>query len=148
MINSMTGYGDAQGQLDSVTYHVEIKGVNNRYFKPKIKLPDPVAFLEEDLYELLKDNLARGTIDYILKLKNISADMLFSINENALRAYLAKLNDVAKQVGCPIDVSGLLNLPGVLEPVSPDENKAKRVKDLVISISKEAIKKTALLRLF
>lgn len=146
MINSMTGYGDAQDQLDGVTYHVEIKGVNNRYFKPRIKLPDPVAFLEEDLYELLKFNLARGTIDYILKLKNISADMLFSINENALRSYLTKLTDVSKQINCPIDISGLLNLPGVLEPVSPDQSKAKRVKELVIAISKEAIEKVKSMR--
>jgi len=55
--------------------------VNNRYFKSKIKLPDPVAFLEEDIDKLLHENLSRGTINYVLQMKNISADLLFSINE-------------------------------------------------------------------
>lgn len=148
MINSMTGYGDAEGQLDGVTYIVEIKGVNNRYFKPRIKLPEPVAFLEEDLYELLKNHLARGTIDFILRLKNISSDMLFSINESALKSYLTKLSGVAssKQINCPIDVGGLLNLPGVLEPVSPEEGKAKKVKELVLNISMTAIEKVKQMR--
>ena len=45
----MTGYGAANGQLDGVVYAVEIKTVNNRYFKSRIKLPDLAAFLEEDI---------------------------------------------------------------------------------------------------
>ena len=77
MINSMTGYGDAEGQLNGVTYMVEIKGVNNRYFKPKIKLPEPVAFLEEQIYEMLRKNIVRGSVDYTVRLKNASADLLF-----------------------------------------------------------------------
>lgn len=148
MINSMTGYGDAEGRLDGVTYVVEIKGVNNRYFKPRIKLPESIAFLEEDIYELLKRNLSRGTIDFVLRLKNVSADMLFAINENALKAYLTKLSDIAssKQLNCPIDVGGLLNLPGVLEPLSPSEEKADRVKKLVLDISKEALERLKQMR--
>jgi uncharacterized protein YicC (UPF0701 family) len=43
----MTGYGYAEGQLNGVTYTVEIKTVNNRYLKANIRLPDTVAFLEE-----------------------------------------------------------------------------------------------------
>lgn len=148
MINSMTGYGDAEGQLDGVTYIVEIKGVNNRYFKPRIKLPESVAFLEEDIYELLRHNIDRGTIDFVLRLKNVSADMLYAINESALKAYLTKLSDIAssKQMNCPIDVGGLLNLPGVLEPLSPEEEKASRVKKLVLDISKEALEQLKQMR--
>jgi len=141
MINSMTGYGDAEGQLDGVTYIVEVRGVNNRYFKPKIKLPDAVAFLEEQVYELLRRNVSRGAVDYILRLKNVSADMLFEINANALGAYLKRLSEVTGSAGitAPMDVSGLLTLPGVLEPMSPDEQKAQRVRDFVLALSSKAI---------
>jgi uncharacterized protein (TIGR00255 family) len=141
MINSMTGYGEAEGRLDGVTYIVEIRGVNNRYFKPKIKLPDAVAFCEEHIHELLRKNVSRGAVDYILRLKNVSADMLFEINADALRAYLQRLNEVASSAGAagPMDVSGLLNLPGILEPMSPDEQKARRVKDFVLELSGKAV---------
>jgi uncharacterized protein (TIGR00255 family) len=141
MINSMTGYGDAEGQLDGVTYIVEVKGVNSRYFKPKIKLPETVAFLEEQIYELLRRNIVRGSVDYVLRLKNASADMLFEINVNALTVYLNKLKTVASSTGAsaPMDVGGLLSLPGILEPMSPDEQKAKRVADFVLELSGTAI---------
>ncbi|MHC4286314.1 MAG: YicC/YloC family endoribonuclease, partial [Planctomycetota bacterium] len=56
----MTGYGDAEGQLDGVTYAVEIRTVNNRYFKANIKLPESVAFLTEAIEKLLRKNLSRG----------------------------------------------------------------------------------------
>jgi len=138
MINSMTGYGDAEGQLDGVTYIVEIKGVNNRYFKPKIKLPETVAFLEEQLYELLRRNIVRGSVDYVLRLKNASADMLFEINVNALTVYLDKLRTIAG-TGGPMDVGGLLSLPGILEPMRPDEQKSGRVREFVLELSRRAI---------
>ena len=44
MINSMTGYGQAQGEIDGASYAVEVKAVNNRYFKSIIKLPDLMAW--------------------------------------------------------------------------------------------------------
>ncbi len=49
----MTGYGDAEGRLGGTTYEVEIRALNNRYFKAKIKLHDAVEFLEEDIEKLL-----------------------------------------------------------------------------------------------
>jgi uncharacterized protein (TIGR00255 family) len=88
MINSMTGYGEAQGEVNDVSYVVEIKAVNNRYFKAIIKLPDLVAFLEEDVERLLRENLSRGTINYVLRLKDVSATALFDIDETALQAIM------------------------------------------------------------
>lgn len=148
MINSMTGYGDAEGQLDGVTYLVEIKAVNNRYFKPRIKLPDAVAFLEENIYEQLRHNITRGAIDLVLRLKNVSADMLFEINTNALTAYLSKLSEVTKSTGMSgsMDVSGLLTLPGVLEPMRPGEEKAARVKKFVLELTARAVENLKAMR--
>ena len=141
MINSMTGYGQAQGQFNGAIYAVEIKTVNNRYLKANVKLPEPTAFLEEDVEKLLRRNLSRGTINYTLWLKNVSANVLFDIDEPALRAYMEKLSRVASSIGvkCPIDVAHLLTLPGILAPVTPDEEKAEQVRKKVLSITQEAI---------
>ena len=46
MINSMTGYGEAQGEINGVSYTVGIKTVNNRYLKISIRHPEAIAFLE------------------------------------------------------------------------------------------------------
>ena len=141
MINSMTGYGEAGGELDGVSYVVEIKAVNSRYFKAGVKLPETAAFLEGDIEELLRKNLSRGTVSYVLRLKNVSSNMLFDIDEKALRAYMERLGRVASSadIQCPIDVGGLLTLPGILVPILPDKEKAGQIKEAVLSITQEAI---------
>ena len=141
MINSMTGYGDAGDQLNGVIYAVEIKTVNSRYFKAKIRLPDSVAFLEEDIERLLRKDLSRGMVNYVLRLKNVSADVLFDIDETALRAVMGRLERIASSVDikCPIDIGGLLALPGMLAPVSPDEEKAEKIKEVVLNVTQKAV---------
>jgi len=141
MLNSMTGYGCAEGQLDGTTYAVEIKAVNSRYFKTRVKLPESVAFLEDDVEKLLQKSLSRGMVDYTLRLKNISVDALFDIDERALRLYVEKLGRVTSSVDikCPIDISGLLSLPGILVPTSPAGEVAERVREMVLSVTQEAV---------
>ena len=148
MISSMTGYGEAGGQLNGVTYEVEIRTVNNRYFKASIRLPDSMAFLEDDIGKLLRRNLSRGTVNYVLRLKNISANVLFDIDETALQAYMERLSRIASSADmkCPIDVGGLLNLPGIIRPTSPDEEVAGRVREMVLSITQIAINKLKQMR--
>ena len=148
MISSMTGYGDAEGQLSGVIYAVEIRTVNNRYFKASVRLPEMVAFLEEDIEKLLRRNLSRGAVNYVLRLKNISTNVLFDIDEAALRAVMERLTRVGSSVDikCPIDVGSLLNLPGIIQPTLPDEKMAGRIKEMVLNITQEAINRLKQMR--
>ena len=142
MINSMTGFGVSQGRLDGVDYAVEIKTVNNRYFKTRIKLPDIAGSLEENIEKLLRENLLRGMVDYVLGVKNVSTDVLFDIDEKAISAYMEKLNRLGSSAGieCGIDMVGLLGLPGIIQPVLPDEKKTKQIKQMVLSVTEEELK--------
>ncbi|MFB0524936.1 MAG: YicC/YloC family endoribonuclease, partial [Phycisphaerae bacterium] len=148
MINSMTGYGQAEGEAKGVSYAVEIKAVNNRYLKTNIKLPEAVAFLEEDIEKLLRKNLSRGTINYVLRLKRVSANALFDIDEIALRAImerLARLTSSADIKGT-IDMGSLLNLPGIIRPTVPNKEMVEHIKDTVLNITQEAIDKLKQMR--
>jgi len=148
MINSMTGYGEAQGEVNGVSYVIEIRTLNNRYFKTIIRLPELVAFLEEDIEKLLRKNLSRGTVNYVLRLKDTSANALFDINESALRAVVEKLSRAASlaDVEGTIDVGNLLSLPGIVQPASPDKEQAEKIKKLVCQISQQAIDKVGEMR--
>ncbi len=148
MINSMTGYGVAEAQFEEATYAVEIRAVNGRYFKSRIKLPETVAFLEDDIERLLRRSLSRGAVNYVLRLKNVSADALFDIDESALRVYIERLGRIASsaKIKCPIDIGGLLALPGMLTPVLPDEERAGRVREAVLRVSGEAIEQLRRMR--
>ena len=148
MINSMTGYGGAEGQLNGVIYVVEIRTVNNRYFKARIKLPDSAAFLEEDIEKLLRRSLSRGMVNYVLRLKNISANALFDIDETALLAVMEKLDRIRSSVDIesPIDMAYLLTLPGILTPVLPDKEVAEQVRRKVLSITQQAVEQLEQMR--
>jgi len=148
MINSMTGYGQAQGEIDGASYTVEVKAVNNRYFKTIVKLPELLAFLEEDIEKLLRKNLTRGTVNYALRLKDISTDVLFNIDETALQNIVRKLNRVGSAVGLEgaFDIGNLLNLPGIIRPISPDEEMVKQTREAVLDVSQKAIDKLKQMR--
>jgi uncharacterized protein (TIGR00255 family) len=141
MINSMTGFGEAQGEINGVTYIVEIRAVNNRYLKTCLRLPEMVAFLEEDIDKLLRNNLSRGMISYVLRLKNAPANVLFDIDETALRAYMEKLSRIVSSANAkyPIDIGGLLTLPGIVQPALPDEEEAEQMRKGILSITQMAI---------
>ncbi len=141
MINSMTGYGSAQGQSAGITYSVEIKTVNNRYFKVSMRLPDAVSFLEADIEKLLRKEVSRGTINYVLRFKNVPANVLFDIDETALQAVVERLGRIASSAGvtCPIEIGSVLNLPGILAPVTPDQEKVEQIREAVLGITRQAM---------
>lgn len=144
----MTGYGEAQCEADGVSLAVELKTVNNRYLKTIIKLPELASFLEEDIDKLLRKNISRGTINYMLRLKDASANALFDIDETALLAVLEKLSRAGSSAGinAAIDIGNLLTLPGIIQPALPNKEKAGQIKKLVLEISQEALDKLKRMR--
>ena len=148
MINSMTGYGEAQGESDGISYAVTIKTVNNRYLKTAVKLPELAAFLEEDIEKLLRKNLSRGTVNYVLRLKEAPADVLFDIDEAALQAVVERLNRAGASAGADgtIDLGNLLNLPGMIRPAAPDAEQARQITEVILRISQEALEQLKQMR--
>jgi uncharacterized protein (TIGR00255 family) len=148
MINSMTGYGQAKGEIEGASYTIEVKAVNNRYFKSVIKLPELLAFLEGDIEKLLRKNLSRGTVNYVLRLREFSSNMLFDIDEKSLLEMVEKLNRAGTAAGLQgsFDISNLLSLPGIVRPLSPDDEMAEQNRQAVLQVSQEAIDKLKKMR--
>lgn len=148
MINSMTGYGRARCEVNGGTYTVEIKTVNNRYFKTSVRLPESVTFLEEDIDKLLRSSLHRGTVTCVLRMKDVSAEVLFDVDEQALVACIERLGRVASSAGLEgrIDVGSLLTLPGIIQAVLPDEEAMVRLKQEVLAATQEAIEQVKKMR--
>ncbi len=142
MINSMTGYGNAEGRLSGITYAVEISTVNNRYFKPTIRLPETLGFLESDVEKELRREVSRGTANYTLRQKGAPAEALFEINEKALATLLKRLGKISPSGGLEreLDLGGLLALPGILSPAVPSSKEADRIRRKVLAITKQALK--------
>jgi uncharacterized protein (TIGR00255 family) len=137
----MTGYGEAQGQFQSATYIAEIRAVNNRYFKTRIKLPDTVAFLEDEIENMLRRKLSRGMVTYILRLKDAPPDEILDINEKVLTGYIEKLKKVSScaQIQDSIDVCSLLMLPGVLIPSQTQSDLIEKLKSFILGLTQQAL---------
>jgi uncharacterized protein (TIGR00255 family) len=142
MIVSMTGFGDAAAERGGTHYSVEIRSLNNRFFKPVIKLPDHVSGLEPELETMLREQLGRGSITYILKMRTDSAEAAYHINTQALTAYLQQLQAVkGLDKLITIDLAALVQLPGVCQEPRDDTDELARHGDTVRELSATAIKK-------
>lgn len=118
MIRSMTGFGDASSQVDGIHYAVEIRSLNNKYFKAVIRIPDELQGIEAELESALNKRLARGSIVLTVRYSDTSASAAGRINTDAVQAYIDQLNALPglnHETGMMrLDLSSLLQLPGVL----------------------------------
>jgi len=148
MIKSMTGYGQGEGKILETTYSVEIKTVNNRYFKSSIKLPDWLSFLEEDIEKLLRQSITRGTVNYILRVKEAPPQAELDIDERVLQMVLEKLDRLSgrSKIETSIDFSGLLNLPGVIVAPGPDKQTIGQIREGLLDITGLALEKVKAMR--
>lgn len=142
MICSMTGFGQACFEVDGVVYTVEVRSVNNRYFKAQLRIPDIAAYLEGEIERLHRDAIQRGTVSYSLRLKNISGKALFDIDENTLKAYVQRLKDLLPESDSHsrIDLASMLTLPGIVQPVIPDQEHMEKMRQVIVSLTEEALK--------
>lgn len=142
MIVSMTGFGDAATERDGTHYAVEVRSLNNRYFKSVIKLPDNVAGLEPEIETLLRERLGRGSITYTLKMRVDSAEAAYHVNTAALESYLRQLEARSNGNGrYTIDLATLLTLPGVCQEPRDDTDEIRRHGDVIRGLTRTAIGK-------
>ena len=59
MIRSMTGFGAAHAEDENGRYSIEIRSVNNKFFKAMMRLPDELAALEPELESMISRRLRR-----------------------------------------------------------------------------------------
>ena len=143
MIRSMTGFGQAAKQVDGVHYAVEIRSVNNRYFKSTIRMPEELASLETQLEAQLRKRVHRGSVTLTVKFRLADDVSPYKINDSALQEYLKHLQSLRDQVGnsqtANIDLTALLGLPGVLVQTDDMEQIAANARKALKPLVDEAI---------
>ena len=140
MIVSMTGFGDASADADGTHYAVEVRSVNNRYFKPVLKLPDVVSGLEPQIETLLRKRLGRGSVNFTLKLRLNAAAAALTVNRPAVEAYLQQLQEVEVDgLKASVDLATLLQLPGALQDTADESDAVATHGPTVMKLADAAI---------
>lgn len=141
MIASMTGFGVAQRCVTGVSYALEMRSVNHRYFKASIKLPDGMTFAEPGIESQLREKLTRGSVSLTLRIRNQAATAAYDINHNALSVYADALSRVERKSGvaATIDLATLATLPGVCQLPELDESEREARVAIIREMVGEAL---------
>ncbi len=146
MIVSMTGFGDASAHRGGTHYGVEVRSLNNRYFKAVIKLPEHLAGLEPEIEVVLREKLGRGSITYILKTRSELADAAYPLNLAAIESYVRQLKSIPALAKQEIDVTKLLALPGVCQEPADDSTELEKHAPTIRELTAGAVEKLIAMR--
>ena len=146
----MTGFGEASEHDGGARLAVELRSLNNRYFKASIRLPDEIAGLEAELETLLRHRLSRGSITLVVKMNLIDTSFARQINDSVLNDYLGHLSTIQSRVkgegrSVNIDLTALLALPGVMTGLDEAE-LLRKVRPVVMRLSEQACDKLSAMR--
>lgn len=98
LIQSMTGFGQAEAKSSGFTVSVEIKSVNNRFKDIRFKMPSTLNSIELDLKKELNDTFSRGTFDVFVNLKRSEDKNRFDeLDEAKISKYLEKMTPIFKK---------------------------------------------------
>ncbi len=131
MIRSMTGFGRGSSRKDGVSIQVEIRTVNNKFYKANIRLPESLQSLETEIDVAISKQFLRGSVTVNVKFLDTSEQGIATINKDVLGNYVNQLKEVDSSL--TIEASRLLLLPGVLQSDDDDE-VVQRHKDSVMSV--------------
>ena len=140
MIRSMTGFGDASARESGVEYSVEIKSVNNKYFKAILRLPDALQSLEAECEVLLRRKLDRGSVVLTIAVSDTTESAAMTINTNALDRYVEQLSG-SRSIGVSgarLDLASLVSLPGVLVPPADEGDRHEKAKAVLLPVIEKA----------
>jgi uncharacterized protein (TIGR00255 family) len=125
----MTGHGEAHLHEDGLSIGVEIRTVNNRYFKLHLRLTEGYGALESNIEAVLRGQIRRGTVQMHVSINREPQPDDYLLNQAVLTGYIRQLEAA---IGGPIgrdaaQLAPLLSLPGVVhEPTAkPEEIEAE-----------------------
>ena len=122
MLLSMTGHGEAHRHEAGVSVAVEVRTVNNRYFKLSVRATEGYASLEAQIEAIVRQHIRRGTAQVNLRVDREPSPDDYRLNIPVLEGYLAQLRGFFGESLRRDDASlaSLLALPGVVREPTAD----------------------------
>lgn len=121
----MTGFGEAHRQTDGLAVAVEVRTINNRYFKLTLKCGEGYSLLEPEIESVVRRQIRRGTVQVALRVDRVRGSEDYQLNQAVLANYRRQLDVLARdwQANDTVPLASLLSLPGVVieNPTSPSE---------------------------
>ena len=113
---SMTGFAFGEASAGPVRITAELKSYNNRYLDLILGLPPPLAPWEPALRDALAGAIARGRVEFTVRLKEGIEGANVEVNEALALQYKKALETLRRVTGAKggVTVSQIAAFPGVL----------------------------------
>jgi uncharacterized protein (TIGR00255 family) len=123
----MTGFARKQnkGHWGSIT--VEIRTVNHRYLDISMRMPEALRAFDNDVRDLIRNALGRGKVEVYVRYELGESTTAIELNQ-PLAKHLIQACEILRgltSVDSQINLSDLIQWPGVLQSEEPDESILK-----------------------
>lgn len=145
----MTGHGEAHRHEQNVTVAVEVRTVNNRYFKLSFRASEGYSSLEPYVEPVVREQIHRGTVQVNLRIDRQPTADDYRFNDEVLIGYsrhLDRLMEEDKIAPHEIRVESLMMLPGVVTEKVGDWGIMESLWPRVEPVLKEALASVAKMR--
>ncbi|MEE8586492.1 MAG: YicC/YloC family endoribonuclease [Acidobacteriota bacterium] len=137
-MQSMTGFGHAEGTVKGMDLAVEVKTVNGRYLDVITRTPREMAALENPLKKRVQSVLKRGRVEVYVNLTSQRSDQ-YELNGELVESYLEMARQaVSMGASGELGVSTILQLPGTLAPRGVDFG-SEEVEEALLGILDQAL---------
>ena len=138
----MTGFGEAHHQDNGLAVAVEVRTINNRYFKFSMRSGEGYTALESHMEAAVREHIKRGTVQVNLRVERKSSPEDFSINTDVLESYRQQIQDLQTRWKAPhaVPIENLLLLPGVVNEKHSNPDVAEADWPLIQRTLQEALK--------
>ena len=142
MMNSMTGFGRANGTL-SPRYSVAVtaKSVNYRFLEANIRLPEFFWELEPAIRAIAAETFSRGKVDVTIRVQRTAQpEYSVRINTQIANAIIPQLRSIADELGLGNSFSGgdLLRVPDLLQVEAVESELTEEEREQMTKIVREA----------
>ncbi|MDX1963567.1 MAG: YicC/YloC family endoribonuclease [Pirellulales bacterium] len=141
MLLSMTGFGESHVQDQNLAVTLELRTINNRYFKFNLRASEGFTLLEPQIEALAREKIKRGTVQANLRVQRLRPEDCYSLNLAVLTAYQKQLGQFCLEQSLPL-VSGveqLLLLPGVVNEATVSLEQAEAAWPVVARAVEQAL---------
>ncbi|MFO1065238.1 MAG: YicC/YloC family endoribonuclease [Pirellulales bacterium] len=116
MLVSMTGQGQSRRVVGPMELTVEVRAVNNRFFKLQLRTSDSLSRLEPQIEALVRQHVRRGSLNMSVYVSRQARQSDYRLETVAIESYYAQCQAAAAKLGIAADVTlgQLLALPGIV----------------------------------
>lgn len=115
MLQSMTGFGSATLENETISVTAEVKTLNSKFTDVFCRIPRTFSDREIEIRKLLSDRLERGKIEFMLNVTPKDAESAgTAVNRAVVKAYFRDLMATANELGFEPGQTELLRIASMM----------------------------------